>query len=179
VRTFVQVFVVTVLLGLVMVFFAARADAHRLSGHPKSIQGKLTLAKRQLAHDHRSLEARSSQGWTLLSPIVAFSHRWWLARDRAYVKQLERLSNPRLYVDSCLRRLIDRENPSWDPQRYNAQGSGAYGLPQALPGSKMASAGADWRTNPQTQIRWMVGYVNERYGGSCAALAHSYAYGWY
>lgn len=44
-------------------------------------------------------------------------------------------------------------------------GSGAYGIPQALPGSKMASAGADWQTNPVTQIRWMIGYVTGRYGG--------------
>ena len=48
--------------------------------------------------------------------------------------------------------------------------SGAYGIPQALPGTKMASAGADWETNPVTQIRWMVGYVNERYGGWSQAL---------
>lgn len=96
-----QVFVVTVLLGLVMVFFAARADAHRLSGHPKSLQGRLTLAKKQVAHDHRSLKALSSQGWTFVSPIVAFSHRWWLARDRAYVKQLERLVRPDVLAIIC------------------------------------------------------------------------------
>lgn len=48
--------------------------------------------------------------------------------------------------------------------------SGAYGIPQALPGNKMASAGSDWQTNPVTQIRWMTGYVNERYGGWQQAL---------
>lgn len=79
----------------------------------------------------------------------------------------------------CLAPLVDREDPSWDPTKYNTGGSGAYGLPQALPGSKMASAGADWRTNPYTQLRWMRGYVNARYGGCAGALAHSYAYGWY
>ena len=57
-------------------------------------------------------------------------------------------------------------------------GSGAYGIPQALPGSKMASAGADWQTNPITQIRWMAGYV-ERYGGWQGALSFWYAHGWY
>jgi hypothetical protein len=114
VRTFVQVFVVTVLLGLVMVFFAARADAHRLSGHPKSLQGKLTLAKKQLAHDHRSLQALSSQGWTLLSPIAAFSHRWWLARDRAYVKQLQQAVVPSWLWSAFL--CIHRYEGSWtDP----------------------------------------------------------------
>ena len=49
--------------------------------------------------------------------------------------------------------------------------SGAYGIPQALPGSKMASAGADWETNPVTQIKWMIDYVNRRYGGWKQALA--------
>ena len=65
--------------------------------------------------------------------------------------------------------------------RVNASNasSGAYGIPQALPGSKMASAGADWETNPVTQIRWMIGYVNGRYGGWSQALNWWYAHGWY
>lgn len=57
--------------------------------------------------------------------------------------------------------------------------SGAYGIPQALPGSKMASVGADWQTNPVTQIRWMIGYVNGRYGGWSQALSWWYSHGWY
>lgn len=64
--------------------------------------------------------------------------------------------------------------------RVNARNaySGAYGIPQALPGSKMASAGSDWETNPVTQIRWMSGYVN-RYGGWQGALEFWYSHGWY
>ncbi len=57
--------------------------------------------------------------------------------------------------------------------------SGAYGIPQALPGSKMASAGSDWQTNPVTQIRWMIGYVNGRYGGWSQAAAWWHSHGWY
>lgn len=57
--------------------------------------------------------------------------------------------------------------------------SGAYGIPQALPGNKMASAGADWKTNPVTQIRWMIGYVNGRYGGWSQAWAFWQANHWY
>ncbi|MBR3230420.1 G5 domain-containing protein [Candidatus Saccharibacteria bacterium] len=57
--------------------------------------------------------------------------------------------------------------------------SGAYGIPQALPGSKMAAYGADWETNPVTQIRWMIGYVNGRYGGWSQALEYWYTHGWY
>lgn len=59
-----------------------------------------------------------------------------------------------------------------------ANASGAYGIPQALPGSKMASAGADWETNPVTQIRWMSGYVS-RYGGWQGAIDFWYSHGWY
>lgn len=57
--------------------------------------------------------------------------------------------------------------------------SGAYGIPQALPGSKMAAYGSDWETNPVTQIRWMINYVNGRYGGWSQALEHWYSRGWY
>lgn len=65
--------------------------------------------------------------------------------------------------------------------RVNATnpGSGAYGLPQSLPGSKMASAGADWRTNPITQLKWMKDYVSSRYGGGPGAAAFWRAHHWY
>ena len=77
----------------------------------------------------------------------------------------------------CLNTLWNRES-GWNSRAQNAS-SGAYGIPQALPGSKMASAGADWRTNPATQIRWGLGYISGRYGSPCAALNHSYAMNWY
>ena len=57
--------------------------------------------------------------------------------------------------------------------------SGAYGIPQALPGSKMASAGADWRTNPVTQIRWGLGYMTATYGSACGAWAYWQRMGYY
>jgi hypothetical protein len=76
----------------------------------------------------------------------------------------------------CLNALWNRES-GW---RVNAGNpSGAYGIPQALPGSKMASAGADWATNPATQIRWGFGYIAGRYGSPCGAWAHSQSTGWY
>lgn len=77
----------------------------------------------------------------------------------------------------CLIQLWNRES-QWNPHAENAS-SGAYGIPQALPGSKMASAGADWRTNPVTQINWGIGYIKGRYGTPCSAWAHSNAVGWY
>ncbi|WP_067876324.1 lytic transglycosylase domain-containing protein [Agromyces aureus] len=77
----------------------------------------------------------------------------------------------------CLYRLWMRES-SWRADAYNAS-SGAYGIPQSLPGSKMAAAGADWRTNANTQIEWGLSYISSRYGSPCAAWAHSEAVNWY
>jgi len=76
----------------------------------------------------------------------------------------------------CLDNIWSRES-GW---RYDAaNASGAYGIPQALPGSKMASAGPDWQTNPATQIRWGLGYIKGRYGTPCQAWAAWQAQGWY
>ena len=77
----------------------------------------------------------------------------------------------------CLSTLWDQES-GWNTYATNPR-SGAYGIPQALPASKMASAGADWRTNPVTQVRWGIAYIASRYGGACAALRHSADVGWY
>ena len=78
---------------------------------------------------------------------------------------------------SCLVSLWTRES-NWRVNAYNA-GSGAYGIPQALPGVKMASVADDWQTNPTTQIRWGVTYITRRYVTGCSALAHSDQFGWY
>jgi uncharacterized protein YabE (DUF348 family) len=77
---------------------------------------------------------------------------------------------------SCLVSLWNRES-GWRVNAANA--SGAYGIPQALPGSKMASFGADWQTNPATQIAWGLSYISGRYGTPCGAWAHSQSSGWY
>jgi hypothetical protein len=78
---------------------------------------------------------------------------------------------------SCLVSLWDRES-GWNIYASNPS-SGAYGIPQALPGSKMASAGPDWATDAATQIRWGLGYIQQVYGSPCAAWDHSQAVGWY
>ena len=78
---------------------------------------------------------------------------------------------------TCLDKLWTRES-KWNYRAYNPS-SGAYGIPQALPGSKMATEGSDWRTNPVTQIKWGLNYIADRYGTPCGAWAHSQATGWY
>ena len=77
---------------------------------------------------------------------------------------------------NCLVALWDRES-HWNV--YAANPSGAYGIPQALPGSKMATAGPDWQSNPKTQILWGLGYIQGRYSTPCGAWAHSQSSGWY
>lgn len=73
----------------------------------------------------------------------------------------------------CLLYITDRENKTMDPTLDYGRGHGnvyeAYGIPQANPGTKMASAGPDWRTNPETQLRWMIAYCRARYGSVCGA----------
>jgi hypothetical protein len=78
---------------------------------------------------------------------------------------------------TCLNLLWQRES-SWDFRARNPS-SGAYGIPQALPAGKMAGTGADWATNPATQIRWGLDYIASTYGTPCGAWAHSQATGWY
>lgn len=77
----------------------------------------------------------------------------------------------------CLDSLWGHES-GWSVTASNPS-SGAYGIPQALPGSKMASAGPDWQTSAATQIRWGLGYIKSTYGSPCAAWSHEGATGWY
>ncbi|MFR9674402.1 transglycosylase SLT domain-containing protein [Streptomyces sp. TR06-5] len=77
----------------------------------------------------------------------------------------------------CFSNIVDHES-GWDYTASNPS-SGAYGLVQALPGSKMATAGADWRTNPATQIEWGLNYMNDRYGSPCGAWDFWQANSWY
>lgn len=77
----------------------------------------------------------------------------------------------------CFSNIVQHES-TWNYKASNPS-SGAYGLVQALPGTKMASAGADWRTNPATQIKWGLNYMNDRYGSPCGAWDFWQANNWY
>ncbi|MEU8763191.1 transglycosylase SLT domain-containing protein [Streptomyces sp. NPDC048659] len=74
-------------------------------------------------------------------------------------------------------KIVEHES-GWNHTATNSS-SGAYGLVQALPGSKMASAGSDWKTNPATQIKWGLDYMNERYGSPNGAWNFWQSHGWY
>ena len=77
----------------------------------------------------------------------------------------------------CLNNLWQKES-GWSTRSTNSSGS-AWGIPQALPGSKMRSAGKDWRTNPATQIAGGIGYIDNRYGTACKAWSHWQQHNWY
>jgi hypothetical protein len=78
---------------------------------------------------------------------------------------------------SCLEKLWNKES-RWKVNADNPS-STAYGIPQALPGNRMAAYGKDWRTNPVTQIKWGLDYIEATYGSPCSAWGHSQAKGWY
>ncbi|MFI1399276.1 transglycosylase SLT domain-containing protein [Streptomyces sp. NPDC020681] len=77
----------------------------------------------------------------------------------------------------CFSNIVSHES-GWDAKASNPS-SGAYGLVQALPGGKMASAGSDWKTNPATQIEWGLDYMKDRYGSPCGAWSAWQSQGWY
>jgi hypothetical protein len=77
----------------------------------------------------------------------------------------------------CLHLLWERES-HWNPKAHNRR-SGAHGIPQSLPGRKMAKFGKDWWSNPTVQVKWGLYYIKHRYGTACKALNHAYRTGWY
>jgi hypothetical protein len=93
--------------------------------------------------------------------------------------------NARIYAKSrlgakgydCVNAIWTKES-KWNPRAQN-QYSGAYGIPQALPGSKMAAFGSNWRYSPLIQVKWGIWYVTSRYGSACAAYAFWQNNGWY
>jgi hypothetical protein len=105
-----------------------------------------------------------------LAPTVLLAKQYARSRMAAYG-----WTDPNQMV--CLDRLWTRES-GWRVDATNPT-SGAYGIPQALPASKLAAAGTDWRTNPWTQIDWGLDYIRARYGSPSNAWAHSEATGWY
>ncbi|MFC8130602.1 lytic transglycosylase domain-containing protein [Streptomyces sp. NPDC057302] len=102
------------------------------------------------------------------------------AKQSSYsVSQVQAMARQMVPGDQfqCFSNIVNHES-TWNYRASNAS-SGAYGLVQALPGSKMSSAGADWQTNPATQIKWGLGYMNDRYGSPCGAWDFWQANNWY
>ncbi|GGF54204.1 hypothetical protein GCM10011519_30140 [Marmoricola endophyticus] len=101
--------------------------------------------------------------------------------DQSDPKDLARALLPEFGMTSADFQCVDNiwsQESGWNTHADNPSSS-AYGIPQALPGSKMASAGPDWENNAETQIRWGLGYIQSRYGSACSAWGFKQSHGWY
>ena len=140
------------------------------ASHTLSLVGQPRLASRQ----QPSQPAASGSPGSVAAGPPAAPPNPGTAQSIAYRMLSQFGWNPQTYF-SCLNNIWTRES-GW---LWNAQNaSGAYGIPQALPASKMATAGPDWQTNPATQIKWGLTYIQSTYGDPCSAWAfwqgHSY-----
>lgn len=121
--------------------------------------------------------SRASARSTLLVLGDRASRRPTPANTQAYARVVVSAHGWGRADHQCLVKLWNKES-RWNHKAMN-RSSGAYGIPQALPGRKMASAGRNWRTDAPTQIRWGLKYIASRYGTPCAAWRHSQAVNWY
>ncbi|OAR22594.1 transglycosylase domain-containing protein [Streptomyces sp. ERV7] len=162
---------------------AQQADAQFAQASASAKKSAEEAARRQAAQDAKSkkhaadkaakdrdLETQAASRSTSRDTLQTQSS-YSLAEVKAIARQIVPAGQ-----FQCFSNIVDNES-SWNYRADN--GSGAYGLVQAMPGSKMSSAGADWQTNPATQVKWGLNYMNQRYGSPCGAWSfwqshHSY-----
>ena len=137
----------------------ARAEAERVAAE-QAAAAALEQARREQAAQEAASRSRAGGGSAKAIAADLVAARGWSAGQF-----------------DCLDSLWTKES-NWKVSADNPTSS-AYGIPQALPGSKMASAGSDWRTNAHTQISWGLGYIADRYGSPCGAWSHSKSHNWY
>jgi hypothetical protein len=158
----------------------AAAEAKAVAGKARKLEQKAIekkAAEKRAAEAKKEDESSSSSGGTVefTGPIPESCNEF--SGNRATGCALMLKAGFEIDQFPCLNKLWDKES-GWNHRASNSS-SGAYGIPQALPGSKMSSKGSDWRTNPATQIKWGLGYIEGRYGTPCKAWAHSQDVGWY
>ncbi len=150
----------------------AKKDAEELA---RKAAAETAIAKKEAAEkaakeakeraEAKSAASRSSAGFPIQSSYS-------IAQIQAMARQMVPAGQ-----FQCFSNIVNHES-SWNYHAVNA-GSGAYGLFQALPAGKYASAGADWQTNPATQIKWGLNYMDSRYGSPCEAWSFWQANSWY
>ncbi|MFH8800164.1 transglycosylase SLT domain-containing protein [Streptomyces sp. NPDC017936] len=155
---------------------ARKQAAEEAVAKQKAAADKAKAKALQEAEDRAKAEAeaRTETGGDSAGAVVG------LAQQSSYtVAEVQAIARRIVPGDQfqCFSNIVDHES-TWNYRAVNPS-SGAYGLVQAYPASKMSSAGADWRTNPATQIKWGLNYMNERYGSPCDAWAFWQANGSY
>ncbi|MFP1601713.1 phospholipase [Microbacterium sp. 2216-1] len=167
---------------------AVAREADAVQGHTSALQNALTTAKEmKVAEDARlKAEAERIAAEKAAKKAVEDARRAAEAQAAANTPEGAKATARAMAAErygwgegefSCLVSLWTKES-GWDYQAYNPNG-GATGIPQSLPGDKMATAGSDWRTNATTQISWGLDYIQRAYGSPCAAWGHSQAVNWY
>jgi hypothetical protein len=161
---------------------AAQADAATASAKKSAEEAarkaaaETAVAKQQAAEDKAKAEKeakeRAEAAKTADASSFAVQASYTVGQVQAMARQMVASGQYQ-----CFSNIVSHES-GWNYRAVNAS-SGAYGLFQALPGSKMSSAGADWQTNPATQIKWGLNYMNGRYGSPCEAWAFWQANHWY
>ncbi|WP_449658051.1 aggregation-promoting factor C-terminal-like domain-containing protein [Streptomyces lonegramiae] len=152
---------------------AARKQAAK-DAKAKKVQAEKEAAEAKLAKEREEAKKKLEASRSAARDASSFT------QQASYtVAQVQAIARQMVPADQfqCFSNIVNHES-TWNYRAENPS-SGAYGLVQALPGTKMASAGADWRTNPATQIKWGLGYMNDRYGSPCGAWSFWQANNYY
>ncbi|MFF4082232.1 transglycosylase SLT domain-containing protein [Streptomyces sp. NPDC087218] len=160
---------------------AADAAAKKSAEESARIQAaKDAKAKKQAAEDRVEKERQEKKERAERASRSSVRSASSFATQGSYtVAEVQAMARQMVPGDQfqCFSNIVNHES-TWNYRATNPS-SGAYGLVQALPGSKMASAGADWQTNPATQIKWGLNYMDSRYGSPCGAWSFWQANHWY
>jgi hypothetical protein len=138
----------------------------------KTAKAKKEAAEEEAEREREAAEARANRDAVRDASSFSAQSSYTVAEVKAIARQMVPADQ-----FQCFSNIVDHES-TWNYRAQNPS-SGAYGLVQALPGSKMASAGDDWQTNPATQIKWGLNYMNSRYDSPCGAWAFWQANNWY
>jgi hypothetical protein len=157
---------------------AADAAAKKSAEEAARIQAaKTAKAKKEAAEDEAEREREAAEARANRDAVRDASS--FSAQSSYTVAEVKAMARQMVPADQfqCFSNIVNHES-TWNYRAQNPS-SGAYGLVQALPGSKMSSAAADWQTNPATQIKWGLNYMNSRYDSPCGAWSFWQANNWY
>lgn len=158
---------------------ARKAAAETAIAKKQEAAEKAAKAEQEARERAEAEEAASRSKEAAASASASASASDFEVQSSYTVAQVQAMARQMIPADQfqCFSNIVDHES-TWNYQAVNPS-SGAYGLVQALPGTKMASAGADWQTNPATQIKWGLNYMNDRYDSPCGAWSYWQVNHWY